>query len=42
VLYGLPFHICPSVALYEQASVVAADGSLSNWAIISRKRKISI
>jgi D-serine deaminase-like pyridoxal phosphate-dependent protein len=42
VLYGLPFHICPSVALYEQASVVAADGSLSNWAIVSRKRKISI
>jgi D-serine deaminase-like pyridoxal phosphate-dependent protein len=42
VLYGLPYHVCPTVALYEQANVIAADGSLKTWAIASRKRKISI
>jgi D-serine deaminase-like pyridoxal phosphate-dependent protein len=42
VLYGLPYHICPTVALYEQANVIAADGSLKTWAIASRKRKITI
>jgi D-serine deaminase-like pyridoxal phosphate-dependent protein len=41
VLYGLPYHVCPTVALYEQANVIAADGSLKTWAIASRKRKIS-
>jgi D-serine deaminase-like pyridoxal phosphate-dependent protein len=42
MLYGLPYHICPTVALYEKALCSGADQSLKYWDIISRKRKITI
>lgn len=42
VLYGLPYHICPTVALHEKAICLTADKSLQLWEIISRKRKITI
>lgn len=42
VLYGLPYHICPTVALHEKAICVDADGSIKYWDIVSRKRKITI
>lgn len=42
MLYGLPYHICPTVALYEKALCLASDQSLKYWDIISRKRKITI
>lgn len=42
VLYGLPYHICPTVALYENAVVVSEDKTVQNWTIVSRKRKITI
>ncbi len=42
VLYGLPFHICPTVALYERAYAVQ-NGHLTGeeWRIIARDRKIT-
>jgi len=40
VLYGLPFHICPTCALYERA-LIAKDGTITTeWKIIARDRKI--
>ncbi len=40
VLYGLPFHICPTCALYERA-LIAEDGKVTGeWRIIARDRKI--
>ncbi|MDQ0966013.1 D-serine deaminase-like pyridoxal phosphate-dependent protein [Flavobacterium sp. W4I14] len=42
MLYGLPYHICPTVALHDKALCVGADQSLKYWDIISRKRKITI
>jgi D-serine deaminase-like pyridoxal phosphate-dependent protein len=42
MLYGLPYHICPTVALHEKALCSGADQSLKYWDIISRKRKITI
>ena len=40
VLYGLPFHICPTCALYERA-LIAEDGKVTGeWKIIARDRKI--
>ncbi|MET4083760.1 D-serine deaminase-like pyridoxal phosphate-dependent protein [Pedobacter sp. UYP30] len=42
VLYGLPYHICPTVALYEKAVILDADGNIQYWDIIARKRKITI
>jgi len=42
VLYGVPYHICPTVALYETAAVIQNGAITDNWSIISRKRKISV
>jgi D-serine deaminase-like pyridoxal phosphate-dependent protein len=42
-LYGLPWHICPTVALHEEA-IIVRDGRATDerWQIESRKRKITI
>jgi D-serine deaminase-like pyridoxal phosphate-dependent protein len=42
VLYGVPHHICPTVALYDVASVCSGNVARSTWKIAARKRKISI
>ena len=42
LLYGLPFHICPTVALHEYATCVASNEPNQYWQITSRKRKITI
>jgi D-serine deaminase-like pyridoxal phosphate-dependent protein len=42
LLVGLPWHICPTVALYEKAYTVE-DGTISGeWTILARNRKLSI
>ncbi|TKC63941.1 D-TA family PLP-dependent enzyme [Pedobacter hiemivivus] len=42
VLYGIPIHICPTVALYDFAATVEEHKVDGAWEIISRKRKINI
>ena len=42
LLYGLPYHICPTVALYELATCVSSADIDQTWDISSRKRKITI
>jgi D-serine deaminase-like pyridoxal phosphate-dependent protein len=42
LLYGLPYHICPTVALYESAYCIRATGEVGVWPITSRKRKLKI
>lgn len=42
VLYGLPIHICPTVALYGTASTVEQQQVTGEWKIISRERRINI
>ena len=42
VLYGLPYHICPTVALYERVYVVENGRMISEWKNVARDRKISI
>jgi len=42
VLYGLPIHICPTVALYDRAATVIDYKITGEWAIVSRNRKINI
>ena len=41
VLYGVPFHICPTVALYDTATVVENNLASSQWNVTARKRKIT-
>jgi D-serine deaminase-like pyridoxal phosphate-dependent protein len=42
VLYGLPYHICPTVALYERALIASGRKISGEWKIIARDRKIQI
>ena len=42
VLYGLPFHICPTTALYEKAFIVRDEKIVGEWRIIARDRRIDI
>lgn len=42
VLYGVPYHICPTVALHDRVAVVEGNKVTSYWATIARNRKISI
>jgi len=42
VLYGLPHHVCPTVALYDDALSVSSERPPEIWPIISRKRKDTI
>lgn len=40
VLYALPFHVCPTVALYERAYVVEDNHITGEWKTIARDRKL--
>jgi D-threonine aldolase len=42
VLYGLPVHICPTIALYERALLIHNGVTEGEWKIIARDRKITI
>lgn len=38
VLYGVPYHICPTVALYDRLTVVQAHRATARWEVIARDR----
>ncbi|GGC13831.1 threonine aldolase [Parapedobacter defluvii] len=38
VLYGLPYHICPTVALYNYLMVIEQGTYVGRWAVASRNR----
>ena len=42
ILYGVPVHICPTVALYETAIVIENNSAIEEWQVVARKRKITI
>ena len=42
VLYGLPYHICPTIALYERALVAENNIITTEWKTIARDRKINV
>jgi D-serine deaminase-like pyridoxal phosphate-dependent protein len=42
VVYGVPVHICPTVARYESASVVEHGRCIGEWTIAARNRRITI
>lgn len=41
VLYGVPFHICPTVALYDSVVVAKGNRAVDRWNNLSRNRKIN-
>jgi len=42
VLYGVPYHICPTVALYERAITIEDSKVSGEWKNIARDRMITI
>lgn len=42
VLYGMPYHVCPTIALYERAITIEDHQITGEWRNIARDRKITI
>jgi len=42
VLWGIPYHVCPSVALYERAIIVENETIRGEWKAVARDRKITV
>ena len=42
ILYGLPYHVCPTVALYERVITIESGKSTGEWKNVSRDRKITV
>jgi D-serine deaminase-like pyridoxal phosphate-dependent protein len=42
VLYGLPAHICPTVALHDRVQVVRNDRITEEWAVTARARRLTV
>ena len=41
-LYGIPYHICPTVSLHHEVFVVENNEVVDTWEVVARKRKITI
>jgi D-serine deaminase-like pyridoxal phosphate-dependent protein len=41
-LYGLPWHICPTVALHAEATVIEDGKSAGTWKVASRDRRLTV
>ncbi len=42
VFYGLPYHICPTIALYERVIAIESNKTNGDWKNIARDRKITV
>ena len=42
VLYGIPWHVCPTVALHSEAVVVRDHHAVDSWRITARERRLTI
>ena len=42
VLYGVPNHVCPTVALYERASVVENSNVVGEWKVTARDKRVGV
>jgi D-serine deaminase-like pyridoxal phosphate-dependent protein len=40
VLYGIPWHICPTVALYASLQVVRDRRVIETWEVTARARRL--
>ncbi len=41
-LYGVPRHICPTVALYAEATVICDGRATARWRIAARERRLTV
>lgn len=40
-LYGIPQHICPTVALYDEVHVIKANEATDRWPVSARQKRIN-
>ncbi|HWA98505.1 MAG TPA: D-TA family PLP-dependent enzyme [Pirellulales bacterium] len=41
-IYGIPWHVCPTVALHDEMRVIESGRSTGAWQIVARKRRMTI
>lgn len=42
IILGVPYHVCPTVNLYDEAQIIENDKWVATWKIEARKRKIIV
>jgi 3-hydroxy-D-aspartate aldolase len=42
VYYGIPYHICPTVNLYDEVSLIRNHKKIDTWEVTARQRKVTI
>jgi D-serine deaminase-like pyridoxal phosphate-dependent protein len=42
VIYGIPSHICPTVALYSEVCVVRGGRAAETWPVVARARRLTL
>lgn len=42
VLYGIPRHVCPTVALHAEAVIIRNGSAVERWKVASRDRKLTV
>ncbi|MFZ9981274.1 MAG: D-TA family PLP-dependent enzyme [Cyclobacteriaceae bacterium] len=42
LIYGLPYHVCPTIALYDYAWIVTDGKTSAIWSAVARNRKLSV
>jgi len=42
VIYGIPSHVCPTVALQSEVSAVCAGRVVERWPVVARARRLTI
>jgi D-threonine aldolase len=42
ILYGIPWHICPTVALYDGIKIIENGQCIAEWKNLARDRKITV
>ena len=40
-LYGVPYHVCPTVALYDEAVIVEDGKVIDKWNVVARRKRIT-
>ncbi|MGW9684256.1 D-TA family PLP-dependent enzyme [Flagellimonas sp. 2504JD1-5] len=40
VFYGVPYHICPTINLHDEVSVIENGQKIASWEITARKRRL--
>jgi D-serine deaminase-like pyridoxal phosphate-dependent protein len=41
-LYGIPFHVCPTVALHQFGHVIREGRAVGRWNVVARDRKLTV